>query len=206
MRLEVTFTGQADHAGTTPPSRRRDALGTAARLIVAADEIGAALGELTITSSRILVDPNATTTVAARVRLWIDARSADPDKPQRWLDRLREHGERLAESARVGITITVVARAAGQEFSPLIRAQLHAAGETVLGRPLPDSVCFAGHDAGVLAAKIPAAMVLVRNETGISHAPEEHIELADAEAGIALIERALLGLIKQREWANVSQR
>jgi N-carbamoyl-L-amino-acid hydrolase len=62
---------------------------------------------------------------------------------------------------------------------------------------MPDCVCFAGHDAGILAARIPAGMVLVRNATGISHAPEEQVELADAEAGIALIEQALRGLIEQ---------
>ena len=197
MRLEVTFTGQADHAGTTPPTHRRDALGTAARLIVAADELGTELGELTITSSRIVVEPNATTTVAARVRLWIDARSADPEKPGRWLARLQQHAERLEASARVGITITIASQSAGQQFSPMIRAQLHAAGEALLGQPVPDTVCFAGHDAGVLAARIPAAMVLVRNQTGISHAPEEHVELADAETGIRLIEHALPGLIER---------
>ena len=197
MRLEVTFTGQADHAGTTPPTRRRDALVTAARLIVAADEIGTELGELTVTSSRILVEPNATTTIAARVQLWIDARSGDPEKPQLWLGRLRERAERLAESAGVAITITIGSQSPGQEFSPTIRARLRAASERLFGRPMPDCVCFAGHDAGVLAARIPAAMVLVRNETGISHAPEEQVELADAEAGIALIEHALRGLIEQ---------
>jgi beta-ureidopropionase / N-carbamoyl-L-amino-acid hydrolase len=191
MRLEVTFTGQADHAGTTPPTHRHDALGTAARLIVAAEEIGAELGELTVTSSRILVEPNATTTVAARVRLWIDARSADPDRPGRWLTALRQHAERLAEGARVPIAITVASQSAGREFSPEVRAALHRAGEQLLGHAVPDSVCFAGHDAGLLAAKIPAGMVLVRNPTGISHAPDEHVELADAEVGVALIERAL---------------
>jgi len=198
MRLEAIFTGRADHAGTTPPSRRHDALGTAARLIVAAEQIGAELGELSITSSRIVVEPNATTTVAARVCLWIDARSANPGKPGSWLTTLEEHAERLAESAGVGISITVASRSPGQEFSPEIREQLHVAGVRLLGRPVPDSVCFAGHDAGVLAAKIPAAMVLVRNETGISHTPEEQIELADAEIGIELIERALGRLIEER--------
>lgn len=197
MRLEVTFTGQADHAGTTPPARRRDALGTAARLIVGADEIGAELGELTVTSSRILVEPNATTTVAARVRLWIDARSADPERPRRWLARLREEADRLADSAGVEITLAIASQSPGQEFSPIIRARLHAAGQSQFGRPMPDCLCFAGHDAGLLAARIPAAMVLVRNQTGISHAPEEHVELADAEAGIAVIGHALGELIER---------
>jgi N-carbamoyl-L-amino-acid hydrolase len=45
---------------------------------------------------------------------------------------------------------------------------------------LPELVCFAGHDAGILAQRIPAGMVFVRNPTGVSHSPEEHVELADA--------------------------
>jgi N-carbamoyl-L-amino-acid hydrolase len=43
-------------------------------------------------------------------------------------------------------------------------------------------VCFAGHDAGILAERIPAAMVLTRNPTGVSHAPEETADLGDAAA------------------------
>lgn len=198
MRLQVTLTGQADHAGTTPPDVRRDALGAAARLIVAAEEIGAELGALTVTSSRILVEPNATTTIAARVRLWIDARSADPSRPALWLDRLRSAAQRLAESRRVGIDVAVISRSAGQELSQPVREQLHLAGRRVLDRALPETVCFAGHDAGVLAAKIPAAMVLVRNETGVSHAPDEHVELADAEAGIAVMQDALRALVEEQ--------
>jgi N-carbamoyl-L-amino-acid hydrolase len=44
-------------------------------------------------------------------------------------------------------------------------------------------VCFAGHDAGILAERIPAAMVLTRNPTGVSHSPEEGVDLDDAAAG-----------------------
>jgi N-carbamoyl-L-amino-acid hydrolase len=42
----------------------------------------------------------------------------------------------------------------------------------------------AGHDAGVLAARVPAAMLFVRNPTGVSHSPAEHADLADCEAGV----------------------
>lgn len=59
---------------------------------------------------------------------------------------------------------------------------------------LPDTICFAGHDAGVLGARIPAAMVLVRNRSGISHSPSERIELEDAEIAADVIERALAQL------------
>jgi len=48
---------------------------------------------------------------------------------------------------------------------------------------LPGLVCFAGHDAGIVAERLPAGMVLVRNPTGVSHAPEEEVDLEDAAAG-----------------------
>jgi len=49
----------------------------------------------------------------------------------------------------------------------------------------------AGHDAGFLAARIPAAMLFVRNPTGVSHSPAEHAELADCEAGVRALAAVL---------------
>ena len=51
-------------------------------------------------------------------------------------------------------------------------------------------MCFAGHDAGVLAERVPAAMLLVRNETGVSHSPAEDVDLADAAVAARVVERA----------------
>ena len=65
------------------------------------------------------------------------------------------------------------------------------ASEAVLGHVAPELVCFAGHDAGVLAERVPAAMLLVRNPTGISHSPEESVSLDDAAIGARVVERAL---------------
>ena len=49
----------------------------------------------------------------------------------------------------------------------------------------------AGHDAGILAAKLPTAMLFVRNPTGVSHAPEESAEPADIDAGVAALTRVI---------------
>jgi len=56
---------------------------------------------------------------------------------------------------------------------------------------LPRLVCFAGHDAGILAARMPAGMVFVRNPTGVSHAPEEDVSLDDAAVAASALLRAL---------------
>ena len=74
--------------------------------------------------------------------------------------------------------MAVAARSDGVEFDGGLRA--------ALGDP-EGIMCFAGHDAGILAAKIPAAMVLTRNPSGISHSPEEAADLDDAAAAATAI-------------------
>jgi beta-ureidopropionase / N-carbamoyl-L-amino-acid hydrolase len=188
MRVEVELRGQADHAGTTPRAGRRDALAAAARLIVAAEELA---GELTVTTSRILAEPNAPTTIVAHVRMWIDARGEDLAQIDMWLGRVEEYAAEIASRTGVEIAIAAASRSSGREFSRELRAELARAGEALLSEPVPEVVCYAGHDAGVLAERIPAAMVLVRNATGISHAPEEHVALEDAAVAARVAERAL---------------
>jgi beta-ureidopropionase / N-carbamoyl-L-amino-acid hydrolase len=74
--------------------------------------------------------------------------------------------------------------------------ELTAALATTLGGDIPTLPSGAGHDAGVLAlAGIPSAMILVRNPSGISHAPDEYAEDADVEAGVA----ALAAVIRSRQ-------
>jgi N-carbamoyl-L-amino-acid hydrolase len=51
----------------------------------------------------------------------------------------------------------------------------------------------AGHDAGVLATRIPTGMLFVRNPTGVSHAPDESATDADCAAGVT----ALAGVLEE---------
>jgi N-carbamoyl-L-amino-acid hydrolase len=178
LRLALELTGRADHAGTTRRNERADALAAAARLIVAADELAGDDPDFLVTASRILVEPNAFTTVPARVRLWIDARTPDPARLDAWRVAL---GERAAAAA-VPVAVRVASQSAGVAFDPGVRAALGG---------LPPLVCFAGHDAGILAERIPAGMVFVRNATGVSHSPDEHVELDDAAAAASALLRAL---------------
>ena len=165
MRVQADLAGRADHAGTTRRHERSDALLRAAILIVAAHQ--RATDDMVVTASRMLVEPNALTTIAAHVRLWLDARSEDPTALTGWFQDLP-----------AGAELTVAARSDGVEFDRSLRA--------ALGDP-EGIICFAGHDAGILAAKIPAAMLLTRNPSGISHSPEEAADLDDAAAAATAI-------------------
>ena len=192
-RLEVVLRGRADHAGTTPRSERRDALAAAARLIVGAEDLAAEDPSLTVTTSRILAEPNAPTTIAAEVRLWIDARSAGGVRGDRRVAGSARRARRRSCPARTGVEIEIASprAATAREFSPSLRAALARASEEVVGHAVPELVCFAGHDAGVVAERVPAAMVFVRNETGVSHSPAENVDLADAAIAARVVARAL---------------
>ena len=179
LRLQVELHGRADHAGTTPPDERRDAMSAAAHLIVAAEDLAAEQDDLRVTAARIHVEPNALTTIPAFVRLWLDARAPDPRAIDAWRTRLA--------SATLGVEAECVtaSRSDGVTFDAGVRAALHDAGTA------PDLVCFAGHDAGVLAERLPAGMVFVRNPTGVSHSPAEQVDLGDAAEAATFMLTAL---------------
>jgi N-carbamoyl-L-amino-acid hydrolase len=182
LRLRAEIEGRADHAGTTPPADRRDALAAAARLIVAAlDRSG---DGLVATASRIEVEPNALTTVPAHASVWLDARAPDAARVEAWRAEV--------EDLDVGLPVAFVleSQSPGCEFDAGLRSRLMALSDE-LGARAPELDCYAGHDAGLIAARLPAAMVLVRNETGVSHSPAEHVELDDAAFGAELVLRLL---------------
>ena len=177
LRLRATTTGTADHAGTTPMDGRQDALLAAARLITAAHDLCTA--DMRATVGRLLVEPNALTAIAAGTTLWIDARAPEAATLDPWLTA-------LTTAAPPSAAFAVESRSPAVTFDAGLRARLAAAAPSV-----PELVCWAGHDAGLLAPHVPAAMVLVRNATGISHSPAEHVEPDDAAAGATAILHAL---------------
>jgi beta-ureidopropionase / N-carbamoyl-L-amino-acid hydrolase len=176
LRLQVALAGRADHAGTTPPEERRDALAAAARLMVGADAEAAQRLGMSYTATRIEVEPNAPTTVPARARLWLDARAPEAEAVESWRAAVAAEAERVAAEAGVELSLRTASWSPGTEFGADVR------GALLRGLPpgAPRLVCYAGHDAGVIATRRPAGMVLVRNESGISHAPEEDVSLDDA--------------------------
>jgi len=187
LRLRADLSGRAGHSGTTPPTERRDALAAAARLIVAAQDL-VPEPPLVATASRIEVEPNALTTVPARARVWLDARAPEPEAVRSWRARLERVASEIADRTEVAITLSVESENAGSEFDPGLRERLtRLSGE--LGEPAREVECYAGHDAGVLAARVPAAMVLVRNPSGVSHSPEEAVDLEAAAFGVELLRR-----------------
>jgi N-carbamoyl-L-amino-acid hydrolase len=181
-RWRFDFAGRADHAGTARLADRNDPMLPYASTVLAARRLAAERGAVA-TFGKVIAEPGGANGVNSAVRAWLDARAADE--------------ETLAETA-AAISAAAAAAAAGQgvgfeasreSYTPLVRFDenlrdritgvLGAAGITA-----PVLPTAAGHDAGFLAARIPTAMLFVRNPTGVSHSPAEHAEQADCEAGV----------------------
>jgi N-carbamoyl-L-amino-acid hydrolase len=193
LRLQATITGHADHAGTTRRDERRDALGAAARLIVLGDDLAAERDGMVFTAARIEVEPNAPTTVPSLARLWLDARAGDPAAVEAWRAAFEEQAAETAARSGAELELRTAAWSPGTEFGGEVADALAGGLREATGaEPAAPVVCYAGHDAGVIAAQRPAGMVLVRNPTGVSHAPDEEVSLEDA----AVAANALLAAVR----------
>jgi N-carbamoyl-L-amino-acid hydrolase len=185
-RLRVDIRGRADHAGTTFPGERRDALSAGARLIIAAERLAQERQGLLAAATRLVVRPNAFSTVPESASLWIDARAATETLLDDWHGRFETAAGSLRIACGVEIEAETAASSPSVDFDHDLRRTLVETGRE-LGLKVGEFVSYAGHDAGILAEYLPAAMVLVRNPTGISHSPEESVDLEDAAAAANLL-------------------
>lgn len=196
-RYRLEFTGEANHAGTTLMSDRRDPMLTFAMTVLAANK-QARLAEARATIGRVEVEPNGTNAVPSAVRAWLDARAADEAALAELVDAVaRQAGER-AERDGTGFALTPESLTPAVDFDPGLRGRLVAGAARGLGAgverglgagaDVPVLPTGAGHDAGILAdAGVRAGMLFVRNPSGVSHAPAEFAEPADCHGGVAAL-------------------
>jgi len=177
-RFRLDFGGQADHAGTARFADRHDPMLPYAATVLAARHCAARARSLA-TFGKVIAEPGGSNGVSAAVRAWLDVRAPGEDRLMETVTSVRLAAEE--SSAEHGVTFTMRRESYTPEvrFDPDLRDRIAA----VLAGP-PVLPTGAGHDAGILAARLPTAMLFVRNPTGISHSPAEHAELADCEAGV----------------------
>ncbi|HEY9392135.1 MAG TPA: allantoate amidohydrolase [Mycobacteriales bacterium] len=179
-RWRFEFTGRADHAGTTRLADRQDAMLPAAAMVLASRALAAELGAHA-TVGRLVVEPNGTNAIASRVRAWLDARAPEESTVRRLVERVG------TEAGWAGSEHGVAVRTTEESWTPVVEFAPDTGPFTGLAEVLGDPPILptgAGHDAGILAGVLPAAMLFVRNPTGVSHSPAEHAEPADCLAGV----------------------
>jgi beta-ureidopropionase / N-carbamoyl-L-amino-acid hydrolase len=187
-RWRLDIQGEANHAGTTHLDDRRDAVMTLSGIVAGARDAAVATVALA-TVGRVAVEPNGTNTVASCVHAWLDARAPDGETLMRLVERIESTARRSAAQDRTTVTISQESYSAPVEFDPSLLDRI----QRVLG-DVPAISTGAGHDAGVVAAEVPTAMMFVRNPTGISHSPAEFATEEDCAAGVDALASALESL------------
>jgi allantoate deiminase len=189
-RLTLEFAGQANHAGTTPMPMRRDALAGAAEWIAAVEAFAARTEGLAATVGRIAVEPNAANVIPGKARLSLDVRHALDAQREAAVQGLIAKAGDLA--ARRGLSIEHK-RQMNEPAVPMderLTAYLVDAVEAA-GFPPRTMPSGAGHDAMVMATRMPAAMLFLRSPGGISHHPAESVLEEDVEGALQVGRRFL---------------
>ncbi|WP_336758497.1 Zn-dependent hydrolase [Paenibacillus sp. USHLN196] len=190
-RFSITVSGEANHAGTTPMSWRKDALAGAAEMITAVRGIALNAGEpLVATVGRITADPGVGNVVAARAVFSLDIRHIRQESIDRcWQDMLQAFS-RIAAEQQLGLdweehlSVTPIPMNA-QMISDI---QNICEQEQLSYWPMPSG---AGHDSQIFQPACPTAMIFVPSQDGISHNPLEYTAEADLMHGFRVLVQLL---------------
>ena len=187
-RWRFDFHGEANHAGTTRLDDRRDPMLTYANTVLAARKKARIAGALA-TFGKVGVEPNGVNAIASLVRGWLDSRAPDEETLAAVVGEIERAAVERGQRDGVDVRVTRESFTPVVEFAHDLRDQLSG----LLGG-VPVLPTGAGHDAGILSASVPTAMLFVRNPTGVSHSPAETAGEDDCLAGVAALAQVLEGL------------
>jgi len=182
-RGRLTFRGRAGHAGTTPMDLRRDALAGAAEFILFAEMLARGCAPLVATVGTIAIAPGAPNVIPGEAVLSLDVRHPRDSSRRAALQLLLDAAKKIARQRRLAVgwqpTQDNGAVACAPELTTLLEQSVRA-----VQRRSVSLVSGAGHDAVVMSALTPVAMLFVRCRDGLSHHPDEFA--APADLGVAL--------------------
>ena len=183
-RLQLTFTGHANHAGTTPMHLRHDALAAAAEWITAVEVYAANTPVLVATVGKIEASPNAGNVIAGTVTASLDIRHANDQIRTTAVASLLETANTIANKRGVKVASHIHLEQPAIHMDSRLTNLLHSAAKQA-GHPSRTMTSGAGHDAMILAPHVPSTMLFLRSPGGISHHPDETVLPEDVEAAIA---------------------
>ena len=182
-RLELAFLGRANHAGTTPMHLRCDAIAGAAEWIGTVERVARKVEGLVATVGKIEAKPGAVNAIAAEAHLTLDVRHSSDDIRTRAVEDLIHQAREIAARRGLSVQHSVLLNQNAVAMDSFLTAEVEQAILKTGCKP-HRMVSGAGHDAMILAEKVPAAMIFLRTPGGISHDPKESVEKEDVEKAI----------------------
>jgi allantoate deiminase len=204
-RLLTSFTGKANHAGTTPMHLRHDALAAAAEWIVSVERIaGAQENGLVATVGSIHAMPGAGNVIAGDVAATLDVRHGDNAVRSAALERILLAAQRAADKRGVEFawrqTMDQPAAPMDKGLTDLLETAVRCADVQPMRM-----MSGAGHDAMIVAARLPSCMLFLRSPGGLSHHPEESVLADDVTAAVAA-GMEFLRLLSEQQTGTEGQR
>ena len=189
-RLSVVLEGMAGHAGTVPMALRRDALAGAAECITAIETFCRDDQGFVGTVGYINALPGATNVIPGKVSFTIDIRTASDSHRKRAVADIVRQIERITKRRNLVLQVHVTHENRTVPCAPWLQRQL-AEAVTAEGYKVFELPSGAGHDGMAMIDIADVAMLFVRCRGGISHHPDEHVEVADADAGARVLLRMI---------------
>jgi allantoate deiminase len=191
-RLEFTFVGRANHAGTTPMNLRYDAVAAAAEWISAVERYAQEVPGLVATVGKIEAKPDAINVIASEARMTLDVRHGVDEARNLALESLLRQAEEIAQRRGLSMSPKILLNQRAVAMDSFLVNEIEQAIRQT-GCDPHRMVSGAGHDAMILAEKVPAAMIFLRSPGGISHDPTESVEIEDVaraiECGVHLLDQ-----------------
>ncbi|TAY71542.1 Zn-dependent hydrolase [Rhizobium leguminosarum] len=183
----VVITGDANHAGTTPISMRRDAGHAAARVVTFLRDRAKASNTPTVaTVGCMRFEPDVINVIPSRATFTVDLRDPDEDRLREEETALTNFLEILSTEEQVGISVERLARFEPVKFDQGIVGLIEKAARN-RGLACRRMTSGAGHDAQMIARIAPSAMIFVPSIGGISHNPKEYTADEDLVAGTNIL-------------------
>jgi allantoate deiminase len=182
-RVEIIFGGSANHAGTTPMNLRRDAMAGAAEWITAVEREANRGDGLVATVGSLAVKPGAVNVIAEEARATLDVRHGSDEIRTGAVNTLIQSAKEIAAKRRLTVRHSVFLNQPSVAMDPTLTWQAEDAIRRAGCEP-HRMVSGAGHDAMILAEKVPTALIFLRTPGGISHDPAETVRVEDVSKAI----------------------
>ena len=194
---EVVFEGKAGHAGNTPMNDRQDALTAASELILYIEEAPSLVSSTGVaTVGKVQVEPNGANVIPGKVSLITDIRDIEEHSRDLIVSNVVKKAQEIAKSRNVNVTITEKMRTPpvpiGEEMTGILN---NVFDDMNINKQY--LVSGAGHDAMMLGAHIPVAMIFARSKDGVSHNPAEWTTLTDCTISAHVLKAAIEKCMQQ---------
>jgi N-carbamoyl-L-amino-acid hydrolase len=196
----IKFSGEQNHAGTTPMTYRKDAGMTLIKTAGLLDrELAGLAGPRSVwTVGRVVFDPGVPSVIPGKAELSLQFRDTD----EAVLDRMRKEADRVVAEVNHSGPVEVSIEPAFPEVEPAVmdegvRKHLEKAAENHAPGAWNVMPSGAGHDAQVLARHLPAGMLFIPSINGISHDIAEDTAEEDIIRGCQAFVQAARGVIME---------